>query len=528
MRRFCSIVLLSLSFAATAAATPTADVSLVQTSVTLVQTGDTAWTLEKEGLFDPANSTVYWMVRAIQGMSTPGQLLLQGQMTVINTGSGPATIGNIVVNLQTRVGKKWVTQSSNVAKATDGDDATSAFIHAQASSEGLGSFSENSASGSLQFMDATNNTVFSLVPQVLVGPGETRTLLFQATFDNNELGLPVGTSGRSEVIVSFGNATRGGKSAANVDINGNGTIDDDEDRVRSVPSRKGLKVPAPVDGNASVTLTDTIDDIATSGTVTFSNAQFNLGATSGTVTVTVDGGTDGGSITNCAHLTGASQTVGSGGFTFPMINGVDETDCSTITIGGTPSCTPGAPGCGWSVGDVVTYSQGQWGGDSGSSVAAALLASQFFNVYGGIFEIGLSGSGFSAVFTSATRLLLYLPASGTPGAFTGDLANPTTTSADSLGGQVAALKLNVDFSAADLTGGTASVNFGDLRICGVTGFNNQTVNQILAAANTTLGGNSSGFSAAALNALISDLNGAFVGGGLSTFAQTSLVNGACP
>ena len=39
---------------------------------------------------------------------------------------------------------------------------------------------------------------------------------------------PAGTNTRAEVIVSFGNARQGQKSAPNVDINGNGIIDGDE------------------------------------------------------------------------------------------------------------------------------------------------------------------------------------------------------------------------------------------------------------------------------------------------------------
>ena len=106
-------------------------------------------------------------------------------MTVFNFGTGPATIGNIVVNLQKRVGKNWITVSSDVADATNGDDATTANIHAAASSENKSTFSENAASGSLEFMDATNNTIFSLVPQVTVPAGGSLTLLFSAAFDKS-------------------------------------------------------------------------------------------------------------------------------------------------------------------------------------------------------------------------------------------------------------------------------------------------------------------------------------------------------
>lgn len=74
-------------------------------------------------------------------------------------------------------------------------------------------------------------------------------------------------------------------------------IDADEARVRSVPTRLGLTVAAQTPSNATVTLSDTAGDITATGTVTFSNPVINLGATSGTVTVTADGGTDGGTIT---------------------------------------------------------------------------------------------------------------------------------------------------------------------------------------------------------------------------------------
>jgi len=36
-----------------------------------------------------------------------------------------------------------------------------------------------------------------------------------------------------------------------------------------------------------------------------------------------------------------------GGITFQNIDGVDLLACDTQTIGAPPTCTPGAPGCGW-------------------------------------------------------------------------------------------------------------------------------------------------------------------------------------
>jgi len=261
-----------------------ADLSLRNSSARLTLTSDTEWTLEKTGSL--SGSLVSWIITAIEGTTVAGHLVVNGQMTVTNSGSGPATVGNIVVNLQTKSGNQWATRSSDIADATSGDAATTANIHKAASSENLASFTENGASGSLNFMDATNNTIFSLVPQVMIGAGQTRALLFSAEFDNNNaaLQLTAGNQIRAEIIVSFGNAIANGNSTANVDINGNGAIDGDEARVRSVPSRLTMTVPAPVNGNGTVSLTDTIDDITATGDVTFTNATFNLGATSGTVT----------------------------------------------------------------------------------------------------------------------------------------------------------------------------------------------------------------------------------------------------
>ena len=85
--------------------------------------------------------------------------MITGALTLTNKSAGPATIGNVVVNLQTRVNKQWVTVSSDIADATQGDAATAAVLHAQASSEGLAAFSENGASGALAFTDATSGYI---------------------------------------------------------------------------------------------------------------------------------------------------------------------------------------------------------------------------------------------------------------------------------------------------------------------------------------------------------------------------------
>ncbi len=124
-----------------------AAVSLSNASAALSQTSDTAWKLEKTGALSGA--TVTWTITVTQGNTVSGHLFVNGLVTVTNSGTAGATIGNIVVNLQTKSGSSWVTQSSDIADATHGDAATTAHIDSHASSENLGSFTENAASGQL-------------------------------------------------------------------------------------------------------------------------------------------------------------------------------------------------------------------------------------------------------------------------------------------------------------------------------------------------------------------------------------------
>lgn len=505
---------LSTELAALTALAASADIALVDASAAANQADQIPWSLQKTGQL--SGNTVNWTITATPGAPQPGALVISGQMTVVNRGGAPATIGNIVVNLQVRSGRRWLTIVSDIADATHGDAATTALVMPQASSERRDQFTESGASGELQFTDATNNTVFSLVPQVLILAGETRTLLFQASFDNIMLAIPAGTPVRAETIVSFGNATAKGNSVANLDINGNGTVDADEVSVRSVPSRLTVAVPAATPADGTVALSDTIDDITTTGSVTFANATFNLGATGGTVSVTYDAGADGGTITNCAYLTGT---------------GVDLEACDTQTIDEpTTGCTPGAAGCGWLPGDMLTHPQFSWVTGSGLQVLEARYNAVYAASFG-VLEIGLAGAaGFSLEFSGFAAVSDFLPTAGPAGALNADLANPTSSSAGVFGGELLALRLNVDFADAGYIGGAANVAFGDLTLCGlaVAGLDGLSVRELLDIANTQLGGGLTGYALADIAPLTGLLNSAFGGGGVSTFAQQHLYTGACP
>jgi hypothetical protein len=292
------------------------------------------------------------VTRGSSGGTTIGnKIAASGTVRITNGGSAPATIGNVVVNLQRRVRTKWISVAAAVADATNGDAATSAKILASASQEDpdlnapptgpgnytvsglVGTFTETAGSGSLKFFDTSNNPV-SLVPQIVIQPGQTLNLRYNAGFNNTVLNIPAGASVRVEFIVTFGNAgPRGGSgaSAQCVDINGNGAVDADERYIRSVPFRVSLKTPAPEEC-LQVVLTDlfptsgnsstTNSDIKAEGAVTWTNATTNIGGGTGaelidgrtmapgttitrTVTATVSNNSlSEGRIENCAHLDG--------------------------------------------------------------------------------------------------------------------------------------------------------------------------------------------------------------------------------
>ena len=103
-------------------------ITLTGSNATLCHSNNTAWTLSKTGQL--ANGVATWVVTADKGATSNNSLGVYGYVDVTNTGAGPATIGNIIVNLQKQVtvGLKtyWISAAANGANATAGDAATSA------------------------------------------------------------------------------------------------------------------------------------------------------------------------------------------------------------------------------------------------------------------------------------------------------------------------------------------------------------------------------------------------------------------
>ncbi|MFL6261661.1 MAG: hypothetical protein ACJ76Y_18345 [Thermoanaerobaculia bacterium] len=520
---------LMLIFAATAfaAAKPPsagqASITLSDCNAELCHANNTHWSLTKspssQSITLPDNPpTITWTVAATRGATSANFLTVDGVLTVTNTGTANATIGNIVINLQKKIvnTSNWVSVAADVADATNGNAATVGNIVASASAESAsvnaafgppnytvsgarGTFTETAGSGALELTDAGSNTVFSLSPQLSLAPGASITLLYTAQFNNSVLGLAPGAQVRSEALVTFGNAgLRGGSgaSAANIDINGNAVIDADEANVRTVPCRVSRTVPPLKAGNASVTLSDAASDVVASGSgIGLANFLTDLGLAgtgsgeviSGdrTASVSVDATCNppgAGTITNTAHLNGESCSVTVQGpqtgtdpltglpvyqqISFPCVTGADLDASASASV----ACeeTHQEPP------NVCTYTQG---GFQGGGVPGQLYTNNYLSVFPSGLTIGIpDGAGprhdasWTGNSTGQNALKTYLGGGGPSGALTADTTNATSTSGGALARQTAALTLNIEFGIK-VVGGTPTVDssgFGDLQLCNLT------------------------------------------------------------
>ena len=193
----------------------------------------------------------------------------------------------------------------------------------------------------------------------------------------------------------------------------------------------------------------------------------------------------------CVTIPG-SYTSGATGMTvfFTATDACGRIDTVTCTI---PSDT-----CTIEVGDFRTQTQGGWGTDACYGSNVACVRNQYFT---SIFPSGVTiGGTYTIRFTTSAAIGTYLPRGTTVGVLTQSYTNPTsTTTAGIFASQVLALKLNVAFGDANVAG---FHDIGPLQIASGP-FAGMTVDQILALANTVLGGNTAALPA---GRTVSDLN----------------------
>lgn len=182
---------------------------------------------------------------------------------------------------------------------------------------------------------------------------------------------------------------------------------------------------------------------------------------------------------------------------------------------------------GFATGEFVSYGQADW---VTIGTATQLLENNFSGVYSHVGAELVVGdtSNFELLFSSAVAVESYLPASGNPGPLDESLLNPFTTSSGVFGGDVVALALDVDFSAAGVLAHPAGTVFGNLFLTGYDGplsdLNGMTVNQLLKIEELALSGDPSPIPIAVLQPAVDSLNGAFSNGIVTSAADHFTVN----
>src|SRR5258707_13274694 len=81
---------------------PQGSIGLQDFNVALCYHNDTQWSLDKSSTGLDNQNNLTWIVTAALTNVTPKEFIVYGYLTVTNAGSGTATLGNIVVNLQKR------------------------------------------------------------------------------------------------------------------------------------------------------------------------------------------------------------------------------------------------------------------------------------------------------------------------------------------------------------------------------------------------------------------------------------------
>ncbi len=154
----------------------------------------------------------------------------------------------------------------------------------------------------------------------------------------------------------------------------------------------------------------------------------------------------------------------------------------------------------------TTYTQGGWGSPSNSGPGQ--IRDMYFD---SVFPNGLViGGNYTITLTSAEAVKNYLPDGGTADQINQNYVDPTS-SINILAGQLAAATLNVEYDKSGYIGSN-DTDLGDLMYAGGT-FSGLTVNEVLAIANTALGGGStSGYTYSELNDALTALNENFDNG----------------
>ena len=181
-------------------------------------------------------------------------------------------------------------------------------------------------------------------------------------------------------------------------------------------------------------------------------------------------------------------------------------------------------------GDFTTVPQSEWAGEcAGTNSASCYLLENWIGCFGdgesgAGLVVGCAIEGTSITFTSPEAIQQYLPIFGPSFPLLESYFNPQVIEDEEGGfheageggeliGQIVALTLSLQFDLCDPAFGQSDTWLGDLVVCTEgSPFFGWTVSDVLEEANQALGGCSSSFTLAELNAALAAINGTFVPG----------------
>lgn len=165
--------------------------------------------------------------------------------------------------------------------------------------------------------------------------------------------------------------------------------------------------------------------------------------------------------------------------------------------------------------EFFSFSQNTWGTDPLGGPPASLVLDDFDTLYPTGMIVGSTANKYM-LFTSGDALLDYLPSTGPAAPLNAILIDPFTTVSGIFGGQVAGLRLNIDFNDAGILAHPSGVAFGDLLLTGlagsIAGLDGLSLREFQVIANDFLGGALEPYSIADFSAALMLINGAFEGG----------------
>lgn len=257
-------------------------------------------------------------------------------------------------------------------------------------------------------------------------------------------------------------------------------------------------------GVCSSTSANTTVTVKASPTATCSN-----NATNASVSVLASGGVTPYTYswnTAPAQTTATATVSASGSYTATVTgsNGCSATCTTTITLPNL-NCT-----------GVRTEAQGTWGATATAYNAAGYMTSNFAAAFPSPNYLTVGCGTRLLRFTSAAAIITSLPTYGTPAVLaTGTSTNPGTSLANTLAGQVVALKLAVRFDELNTTFSSSDVLLKNMVVTSGT-FAGWTVEQLLATADQVIGGCSTAYPLATLSTALTNVNNGYQGGTMNS------------